>query len=359
MKFFSTLHGLSTWKCTYDDPFLVQYEIVEPKDDRTRMYIVFDGVDEYKKRMNYYNTCHECFINSDGWNKEDDVQGHPAFDIDAEIGTLSIDWRDTFIRDLTSVLITMFPSKKDDIISHLIPSNIVWMRSLTDEKVSYHLVMNGITFSKWRWASTIMYRLLREKGHTYIDDGIVRVAGSLRMVFNYKVKDKERVKAIIFEDDHQFEESLVLIHEANIHTVGTFLMSDDVDRSLLTIRDMIGGSSTHTIDEDIDDDLISLAFSNIDRQYDTGLTIGSTQNGYISLDRVRPGTCPISMRAHDRVGAYIFTKTIDDEVRVYFGCHRRCTTKYGGYDKYSIDITPHHPISHSSIIASSCPDIDE
>lgn len=83
MKFFSNLESIRAANLPYSDPFILQWEIPNPKDNRERMYIVFDGVQEYEKYMNAgrYKTCHEVFL-SQTYNKDDEVTGHPAFDID-------------------------------------------------------------------------------------------------------------------------------------------------------------------------------------------------------------------------------------------------------------------------------------
>lgn len=327
------------WKCTYKDPFLVQYEIPEPIDDRTRMYIVFNGVEEYMRYMHRYNTCHEVFISSNGWNREDDVEGHPVFDIDAPLDTLSDGWERSLEKDIEEVLCIICPMKTPEIKEVLSDSsNFVWMVSSNKEKISKHLLIRGITFSQWRRMSTVMYRLLK-KNHPFIDDGIVRCAGSLRMVFNSKVGGAP----LYFESDsHIFIDSLVLIHNININTIGVLLMTSDMDNSILQEKDMVYRKVEL---DDIDDESIT-AFKYLDEQYNTGLVIGPEENGYISLPRERPGRCPISGRIHDKVGGYLFSKN----KKTYFGCHRKCTISIRGREYRSIDITP-YPAENSESIA--------
>lgn len=342
MKFFYNLYQLGTWVCTYADPFLVQYELPNPTDERTRMYIVFNGVDEYMRYMKKYSTCHEVFISSNGWNREDDVQGHPVFDIDAPLNSLSPGWKEKLENDITNTLCIMFPRRIPEIREAMEDRhNIVWMRSDTDKKISYHLVITGITFAQWRWSSIIMYRLLK-KDNPFIDDGIASIAGSLRLVFNSKVGGNP----LYFEEEHSFVDSLVLIHNVNLHTIGVMLMSGDIDRSLLDIRD-IDGNKTHTEEiEDVGMDICNEAFAKLDKQFNTGLMIGTEDNGYITLPRVRPGVCPISGRVHDKVGGYLFSKN----KKVFFGCYRKCCVSYNGRQYRTIDITPYRGVYKGNIL---------
>jgi hypothetical protein len=329
-----SLYSLATWRCTYEDPFLVQYEIPVPKDDRTRMYIVFNGISEYLNSR--YRTCHEVFISGDGWSSDNDIIAHPAFDIDAELGSLPNHWQDILEDDIIDTLSYLYPKREKEIRDILSDrNNFVWLSSANTTKISRHLVISGITFSQWRWSSIILFRELKKK-HSYIDDLIARPAGSLRLPLNSKVGGEP----LKFQKSiHNFEDGLILIHEENSHTVGVLLMPGDIDTRFLSMKDIVDKPSRNSVrerdDEDIDEDVCVQCFHILDKQYSTGLVLGEENNGFLSLTRERPGICPISGRIHDSLGAYIFTR----DNKVFFGCHRKCTVSYAGKEYKCIDIT--------------------
>lgn len=332
MKFFRTLYGLAMWRCTYQDPFLVQYEIPNPKDECTHLYIVFNGVSEYLRSR--YRTCHEVLISSNGWDKEEDVIGHPAFDLDIPLGSVIGDWQKVLENDIIDTLCYLHPKKETEIRETLSNrDNFVWMTSPNDKKISRHLTILNITFGQWRWTSSIFYRELMKK-HEYIDNMILRQAGSLRLPLNSKVGGQP----LFFQNpEHDFIDGLILIHDCNTEHVGVLLMPSDMDSSFLRIEDIMERKSKRStsIEEDIDEDQCTRCFNALDRQFNTGLVISGENNGFITLTRERSGTCPISGRVHDSLGAYIFTR----DNKVYFGCYRKCCISIGGRERKCIDIT--------------------
>jgi hypothetical protein len=332
MRFFKTLYSLSMWKCDYEHPFLVQYEIVEPRDESTHLYIVFRDIEEYRRSR--YRTCHEVLISSNGWDREEDVIGHPAFDIDAPLGSLEGDWQKILEDDIIEVLAYLHPKRADEIRTILSDrDNFVWMSSSNDKKISRHLTVSNITFGQWRWTSKIMYRELMKK-HPYIDNMIIRLCGSLRLPLNSKVGGS----ILTFQNNkHNFLDGLILIRDENSYTLGSLLMPSDLDNEFLKMDDIVDKREIGYAmdDEDLDEDQCSRCFQKLDSQFNTGLTMTGENGGFITLTRVRPGTCPISGRVHDSLGAYMFTR----DKKVYFGCHRKCTVFIDGRERKCINIS--------------------
>lgn len=164
MRFFNTLQSLSSASLSFADPFVVQWEIPEPRDNRERMYIVFDGMEEYEKCLvqGRYTTCHEVFI-SPNYDSSEEVMGHPAFDFDCKPETsnssisvdvstlLPPDWRIQLQNAIIASLCTQYPSHEDELRVLLSnPYNWVWMTSPSKDKISAHLTIRCILFPTWR-----------------------------------------------------------------------------------------------------------------------------------------------------------------------------------------------------------------
>lgn len=354
MKFYNSLESLHANPPRYADPFILQWEIPNPKDNCTRKYIVFDGVSEYMKcyRDGRYTSCHEVFISST-YNTHDDISAHPVFDIDTTHDNIYNGWEKDFENDIISVLSKQYPNHQfTNIIS------FIWLTSHTSKKVSKHLVLNNICFSTWRLQMKILIDDLKKIDKTYIsgiDDGIIRKCGSLRLPLNHKRHKYgdidingvypiiERSPTLQFDNiSHTFVDGIVMIHDANIHTMknGIILQQCHLDSIYLTEYSYV--ANTHEYDIEYDEftdsteyDCIT-AFNRIDKLYDTGLKIGNIGKSYIQLNRYRSGVCPISGHTHDNDNAYLFYKN----GKVYYGCHRKCSITINNKEtKKYIDIS--------------------
>jgi len=328
MRIFSSLDHVARWVCPYQDPFIVMWEIPSDQkvDECDRKFIVFNGIDEYKRSS--YRTCHEVLI-PNTLSMEDDVMGYPAFDIDGPLSMANRKgWEEEFENDVANILSKIHPSKETNIKDSV---DFVWLISPSDKKVSRHLVVRGVVFVEWRYSSTILYREMKKWGDC-IDGNILRKKGCLRLPLNSKVDGMP----LVFRDDRPFEDGVILIHEWNRCDKMVPLFPNDIDPSFLTITDIIGKEGR--LVDDVDDSICGKAFSDLDTTFNTGLKISgeSGSKGFINLTRQRPGTCPISGKVHDRVGAYMYMS----KGRVYYGCHRGCTLRYGGMTRKTIDITP-------------------
>lgn len=353
MKFYSTVESMKSNTPTYSDPFVVQWESPFAEE---RRYIVFDGVSEYIRyhTQGRYTTCHEVLI-PQSYNMDDDIYGHPAFDIDSTDTSICPDTlkRDMMI-DIVDTLCLQYPLHSDKIRSllHIDSTEWVWMTSPSTKKLSKHLVITGICFTMWRLQMKTLVNTLISLGRSYsscIDTGIMRRLGSLRLPLNHKrhiYDDNGDIislsPSLIFDNPiHRFNDGLIMIHDSNMHTMRNCitLSPGDIDSKYthVAIPSTPNTSISNTIDVDVDVDELVHAFNKIDSLYDTGLQPSTlSPTGYLSLVRKYPGTCPISGRIHDNIDAYIYKKGC----KILYGCHRGCTIMVEGTTRKCIDITP-------------------
>lgn len=458
MKFYRTYESMRSHPPNYSDPFIVQYELPQSvqnidQNESGRTYIVFDGIGEYLKHhcKGRYTTCHEVFL-SQSYNINQDIQGHPAFDIDKKLPSnsdtyggynpqtldtlLPGNWISMFQEDVIAILCKQYPSMEKQIKKCLsntyenkqapisstslgttsntgeepvtdIPSISddrdpwVWMTSPSKKKISKHLVILSIIFSKWRAQLKLLVKDLKNLNRPYsdcIDDGILRKLGSLRLPLNSKqhkyapdnvttsidinptnigvstpksvtniYNNFPQIRQIIeyspiltFDNPmHKFTDGLVLIHEANMDTLKDSIMLTPSDLSLqyqeLLMSDDIGfykspliSSGEESEMELVSEDKLLDAFFRMDRCYNTGLTPGTLSGKYLPLIRKSIGTCPISGRIHEGDNAYIFSKN----GTIFYACHRKCTLLLNGEEKKFINITP-YPAKTSESIAKA------
>lgn len=378
MKYYSTIESILSKSAMYSDPFILQWEIPNPKDNRDRMYVVFDGVKEY---MNYLNngrftTCHEVLMSS----SSNDIHGHPAFDIDIKDkdfieynkyiknnnNTISmlLTWESKLEKDIYNILSVQYPNHIGDI-------EFVWLTSTTSSKISKHLIIKNIVFTSWRAQMKILVHGLKSlysdnKLDIYkditsvsekvvidcIDDGIMRKNGSLRLPLNTKKPIEgytlDTMPKLIFDNPkYTFLDGLIMIHEENKYTVlgATILSISELHSSLIVdevipvpvvkgYNSMIDNTSTEL---SMDDASISIAFDRLNKKYNTGLQIENINGSFVSLKRMCPGTCPISGKIHDSDNAYMY----NNGDKIYFGCHRGCSITLDGKPRKTIDITPY------------------
>lgn len=355
MKFYSTAEQMRGNAPSYADPFVVQWE--SPTSDERR-YIVFDGVGEYLTyhSRSRYTTCHEVLI-SPSYNTQDDVYGHPAFDIDSPDPTICPDTlKREMMADIVDVLCKQYPHHAERIRSTLDTGSTswVWMTSPSTTKMSKHLVITGICFSMWRCQmKTLVNTLisLNRSYSSYIDTGIMRRLGSLRLPLNHKRHVCDDLGNIIqaspiltFDNPiHKFTDGLIMIHDSNMYTMlNTVILSpgdmDEAYTTTVTHTNTTDDTNDHdTIDMDASVEELASAFDKIDSLYHTGLQVSTmSPSGHLSLVRKQPGTCPISGRTHDNVGAYLYKKGC----RIFYGCHRGCSISVGRTARKCIDITP-------------------
>lgn len=410
MKFYGSVESMRSHPPPYSDPFILQWEIPQPRDKVERKYVVFDGISEYLKyhTEGRYTTCHEVFL-SQGYNADDDVYGHPAFDIDMKLPKesepastakelyervgLPEHWMDMLQEDILHILIRQYPAMKDIILhAHCIGESSIgkediqglnpwiWMSSPSLEKVSKHLVVGRICFSMWRTQMKLLVKelLALKKSYTSaIDEGILRKLGSLRLPLNHKrhkygnpsmngLPIVEKISPTLVFDDptHKFTDGVILIHDANMYTMknGIVLTPSDLapeyQQQLVNVYgiyqapSLVGDTDDST--HESDHELVS-AFIRVDKLYHTGLKIGKLSGKYLPLIRKSPGTCPISGRKHDGDNAYIFKK----EGRVFFACHRGCSIKIEERERKYIDITPWTGISCEDIARLAHEDVNK
>lgn len=294
------------------------------------MFIVFDGVEEYMRHYvkGRYRTCHELFTSING----NALMGHPSFDIDMT-GTPPPSWQEDLIWDIKMAIETVAPSVP---IPDLVP---VWMTSKNPSKLSKHLTIRNVALTSWRLQMKAIVRVLKSsptRSHPMvieaIDDGIYRTNGSLRLPLNGKPSDGKIVSPLVMDDPtHSFLDGLVLIYEANLHTMegATIIGPSDM-------RDEYRPVKESHLDDDVEYDgsIVTEAFQFMDKIWGTGLTIGHVGGRFIPLKRERPGQCPISSITHDSDNAYIL---IRNNGSIMFGCHRGCKL----IGKKLLDITPH------------------
>jgi hypothetical protein len=389
MKFYNTIDVIRNRTPPYSDPFILQMEESDPNQERERVYIIFNGVEEYLSKLNNgrYSSCHEVFLSST-YNVDEDIMGRIAFDIDMkppspDIPVSSIlpeGWMDEMEKDIIFVLCKQYPSLKDRISSVLSVSrdaNLspwVWMTSPSDTKISKHLVISKIVFSMWRNQMKILVKELKSLGKCYsdaIDNAIYRRLGSLRLPLNRKNK---RIKlsdgttiirpspSLYFNNaTHSFIHGIVTIHNMNISTIrdGIVISPSDLapeyQDQVNELPSFMSKYSDNTIDYNVTEDEMSNAFYILDKQYDTGLKPGSISGAYLSLIRQRPGKCPISGRIHDSDNAYMFKKG----GVIFYGCHRGCTISIDNKErKYISTHTPENDIIYRMIQDISTEDND-
>lgn len=370
MKFYSNIESMRANTSPYSDPFILQWEIPQPRDGVERRYIVFDGVSEYLKFLsqNRYSTCHEVFLSST-FQINDEIFAHPCFDFDMKIditsnisvNPLPSNWVQMLQNDIQDILCQLYPSKKEKICEILtsLPSNWIWMTSPNSKKISKHLTIRKIAFSTWRSQMKLLVSELKKLDRPYmqgIDDAIYRKLGSLRLPLNSKrhefgPPDANGISQVIkyshplqFDDiNHTFVDGLVLVHNENMHTLedGLILTMADLDEKYKSseyyIAPQISGIDYDQISDEIcnDDELYS-AFQIYNKAYKTGLKLGSIKGNYLTLIREFPGKCPISGKIHDHENAYVY----QSDGKIYFGCHRGCTLTIQGEKKKTLDITP-------------------
>lgn len=344
------------------------------------MYVVFDGVEEYVRFLakGRYSTCHEVFL-SNTYIVDDDIQGHPAFDIDRDfdklIGTDTYvpvnwptDWKESLQADIVTILCMQYPIVAkgiEDVFIHESPmvSPWVWMTSNNIKKISKHLVVRSIAFSMWRVQMTLLVdelvALSKEstllKSHpdviNSIDGAIMRKLGSLRLPLNSKRPTLEgNAPKLLFDDSaHNFLDGIVMIHDANIHTLrgGMMLTLSNLapsyrDKILTPIPSVL--TRKDHVDDVVREDTLVEKFLWLDSRYHTGLAPGQVNDGYLSLVRESPGKCPVSGRIHDSDNAYMFQR----DGKIFYGCHRRCTVNMGGNERKILELpneTDKQPLS--------------
>ena len=338
MEFFRTFESLRAKPPKHQSPFVVQWEIPNPRDKCERMYIVFSSLTEYAKHrtLGKFDTCHEVFVDSSYDPNSDELYGHPAFDIDIhDLKYSDNSWYNNFTSDVLTVLRYQYNSN----ITSL--GKIVWMYSRSD-KVSRHLVLHGITFPMWRKQNKILIEGMKSlpnlKSHpdiiSAIDTGITRRLGSLRLPNNRK-KDKDNY--MLFEDPtHKFKDGIVLIYDETKYTLeGTeFLFYERLRPELRSIPYVPPVGSEQNYDLDIESDSnchVVKVFTKFDKGR-SGLCIIKRNGVFFILKRVQPGKCPISGQVHESDNAYIVC--VQD--KILFGCHRGCTTSL--HKRKTIDI---------------------
>lgn len=343
MRFYRTIESMLNRLPNYSDPFVLQWEIPEPRDECERLYIVFDGVEEYIRqfRRGRYNTCHECFIPIMGTN----IIGHPAFDIDMELQELNPSWQEDLLKDIHRAMKVVFP---DIDIDKLVP---VWMTGTNPSKISRHLVISNIALTSWSEQMKAIVEVIRDIRHPCssrsvieaIDDGIYRRHGSLRLPMNskrpspvtsiidgHKVTEMKTYPMLLDDPRHTILDGLVLIHEANMYT-----MNDAIILSIADMKDeYVPVETIHEEEYEVDDSLAGEAFRRLNQRWDTGLSMGTGTGRFIPLNRMKPGKCPISNIEHESDNAYLLVTSTG---RIMYGCHRGC--KVNGKSKL-MDITP-------------------
>jgi hypothetical protein len=340
-QYYRTFESLRAKADKYQSPFVVQWEIPKPRDECTRLYIVFSSMTEYAnhRKMGKFDTCHEVFVDNNYDPNSDELFGHPAFDIDIhdmKYGDNS--WYDDFISDVLTVLRYQYNSN----ITSL--GKIVWMYSRSNEKVSRHLVLHGITFAEWRKQNKILIEGMKShpnlKSHpdiiSAIDTGITRKLGSLRLPNNRK---KGKDNYMLFEDPtHKFKDGIVLIYDETRYTIeGTeFLLYGELRPELRSIPYVPPAESVQVYDLDGDLELdsnskLAKIFAKFDKGR-SGLTITKRNGLFFTLKRVKSGICPISDQVHDSENAYI----VYVQDKILFGCYRGCRTST--FKRKTIDI---------------------
>lgn len=375
MKFFGSIEKMRSNPPQYSDPFIVQWEIPHPKDDRERMYIVFDGLSEYLRMLSNgrYNTCHELFIDQ-CYNSDSDIIGHPAFDIDS-IDPLPDGWVKEMEKDIISILSAQYPLCAKSIQDKLsISDEWVWLTSPSKKKLSRHLTIRGITFTTWRSQMKILMEDLLKIDSSYnkaIDEAIYRRKGSLRLPLNSKKHKTQMIDGLeciiehsypIYFDNpnHTFLDGIIIIHNSNLYTAqnSVFLSPTDLLEEYRYRTTYIAPSTGVNIsdqeDIDVSPDKLIQSFNHIDRAYNTGLVIGTLSGKYLPLNRVKPGKCPISGRIHETENAYIY----ESGGKIMYSCHRGCSIKVDTYIKKSIDITYVNLKEKEDIVRACSADID-
>ncbi len=344
----------------YGDPFVVQWEIPNPRDQLERLYIVFNGIQEYRYCLDKgrYQTCHEVLIGP-SYDTSDDIVGHPAFDLDLKVkdfdGILPMidgmaqfpdGWIYAFEQDLIQVFKAQYPS----ISWSMDMPAFVWLTSPSSIKASKHLIIQGITLITWRAQMKILIKGLRAllPPRPYLqalDEGIYRKFGSLRLPLNTK---KSSTSRLLFDNPkHRFEDGLIMIHN-QISNNSRMLWASDLD-PILQEEDatLFMTKPKQIIKQDLALEApMERAWAILEARYHTGLESTPIKGSYMALQRVHPGPCPISGRIHEHDNAYLFAKG----PLIFYACHRGCSINIEGKEHKAIDITPH--ISSNSDITA-------
>lgn len=355
MRCYGTIESMKANPPPYGDPFITQWEIPNPKDSRTRMYAVFDGIREYLSMhaRGRFNTCHEVLISAT-YDPDDDIQGHPAFDIDMHPDEIHVpdEWPSMLEELIYHTLSKQYPCFD----SHI---SYVWMESKHPHKISRHLVLGNICFSSWHAQMRILVNdmidssapIWVQKG---IDTGILRRYGSLRLPLNRKVAPGSPLM-VFMDTKHTFLDGIIQVHNDTLYTIKDAhplricdLSPDYRDQDVSHIRSttIADHDSMPIIDTDDENEMVS-AFHALDRRYHTGLDTASISGIYLQLRRQSPGMCPISLREHEHDNAIIFKKNS----RIYYACHRGCSICIEGRTRKCIDITPYDTIHKQDMLA--------
>lgn len=354
MRCYGTIEAMRSNPPPYSDPFITQWEIPNPKDDRTRMYAIFDGIHEYMSMhaRGRFNTCHEVLVSAT-YDPDDDIQGHPAFDIDMHPDEISVpnDWPSILETLIHQTISKQYPCF-DDSISY------VWMESKHAHKISRHLVLGNICFSSWRIQMKILVKDIAGPGAAEwvrkgIDAAIMRRCGSLRLPLNRKATPGSPLM-VFLDPKHTFLDGIIQVHNETIYTIKNAhllrvcdLLPEYRDQDDHIGSNMVAMQASHTTLESEDEDEMVTAFHALDQRYHTGLDTASISGAYLQLRRKVPGVCPISLKQHEHDNAVIFRK----DTRIFYACHRGCTICIEGRTRKYIDITPYDALHKQDILA--------
>lgn len=355
MRFYSTIEAMRFNSPPYGDPFILQWEIPNPKDGQERKYVVFDGIEEYLRyfRQGRYTTCHEVIINSN-YDPKAEVAGHPAFDLDIKLEAgISIPdtWQQDFQCDLLSVLQIQYPEADFNI--QVPDSEWVWISSDNPTKISKHLVLRSVVFSMWKTQMKILIDTLsnmpskKSSPHiiSCVDAAITRNLGSLRLPLNSKkpveIDGHTYSYPLHFDNpQHTFLDGIILLHDdtgyisrSSVYLTPSELHEEYTRKYAIHVEKRI--APTEQLDEESEDELVQ-CFYRLNKRIDTGLQVSGVSGGFLQLRRSHPGLCPISRRVHESDGSYMFKKGYN----IMYGCHRGCTTKIGNMEYKYLNVTP-------------------
>lgn len=355
MRFYSTVEAMRFNSPPYGDPFILQWEIPNPRDDQERKYVVFDGIAEYLRyfKQGRYTTCHEVILNSN-YDPKSEVAGHPAFDLDIKLDKniqIPDKWQQDLQDDLLYVLKIQYPDA--DFNLQIPDSEWVWISSDNPTKISKHLILRSIVFSMWKSQMKILIDTLRnmqqKKSSQHIidciDSSITRNLGSLRLPLNSKkpveIDGHTYSYPLHFDNPkHTFLDGIILLHDDTgyISRSSTYLTPSDLHEEYtqkysIHVEKRI--SSIEQLDDESEDELVQ-CFYKLNKRIDTGLQVSGSSGGFLQLRRYQPGLCPISRRIHESDGAYMFKKGYN----IMYGCHRGCRTKIGTIEYKYLNITP-------------------
>lgn len=342
---------------SYEDPFIVQWEIPNPREGgAARMYGVFDGIGSYISYLTKgrYNTCHEVFVSS-SFNVSEEFMGRPVFDIDIHLGegeVLPPNWTILLQMDIEYVLGIQYPEvQMSTYLSGYTKSNPwVWMTSKSIGKISKHLVLGTIAFATWRSQMKLLLaglKGLKDKKSpdvviAALDDAITRKLGSLRLPMNSKVSNLNA--PITFDDStHTFVDGIVMMHSEVRCSLsgGKVLTFDDLSPEyqpkyiyVPPSLDISHADEGTDMDESEMNRYIAI-FEKLNKLYSCNLVVAKVSGSIVHLKRTAPGKCLISGKVHDSDNAYLFTKGS----YVYYACHRGCKAQFGGNERGCIRIT--------------------